>query len=104
MAFDESFRPWHMMEAINNICDEHLALAEMQLELRKTYLNSLKDGIFTSLDDLIYMLQQYACFMREIVAMIVLKSFDQQISCSLTVSSITSIQKCSADGLNYYYR
>ena len=69
MAFNESFRPWHMMESINNICDERLALAEMQLDLRKSYLNSLEDGVFTSVDDLIYMLQQYACVMRSIVAM-----------------------------------
>lgn len=40
----------------------------MQLELRKTYLNSLRNGVFTSLDDLICMSQQYGWVMRDIVA------------------------------------
>lgn len=62
------------MEAINTICDERLALAEMQLELRKTYLNNLKNGVFTSLDDLFYMLQQYASVMKDIAVM--MDSFD----------------------------
>lgn len=62
------------MEAINTICDERLALAEMQLELRKTYLNNLKNGVFTRLDDLFYMLQQYASVMKDIAVM--MDSFD----------------------------
>lgn len=69
MAFEKSFVPWHRMEALNNICNKHLAFAEMLHELHEIHLNVFKDIVFISLDDLAHVLQQYTCLRRNIMDM-----------------------------------